>query len=69
MNRPPLNINWEIPLSEWTIPLRYYRGWTIEFSIKTEKFSCPLLCLFDFNCTADLEKAIDRAIQYREKGN
>jgi hypothetical protein len=68
MNRPPFKIDWNIPLVDWEIPFKYYRGWDVQFSIKREKFDSPTLCLFNFNCVADLEKAIDRAIEYREKG-
>lgn len=64
-NKPPFQVP---DISNWIIPLRYYRGWTIEFSVKTEKFNSALLCLFNFNSVADLEKAMDRAIQYRETG-
>lgn len=68
MNRPPFQIDWNTPISNWEIPLRYYRGWTIQFSVAREKFDCPMFSLFNFNSVADLEKAIDRAIQYRETG-
>lgn len=64
-NKPPFQID----VSNWEIPLRYYRGWTIQFSVSREKFDCPILCLFNFNSIADLEKAMDRAIQYRDTGN
>ena len=58
----------QIDVSDWRIPLRYYKGWTVEFSVATEKFNSPLLCLFEFSSAADLELAIDRAVQYRETG-
>ncbi len=64
MNKPPFQID----VSNWDIPLRYYRGWTVEFSVGKESFNCPILCLFNFSNTKDLEKAIDRSIDYREKG-
>jgi hypothetical protein len=63
-NRPPFQID----VSDWEIPLRYYKGWAILFSVKREKFDCPILCLFNFNSVADLEKAVDRAIEYRNTG-
>lgn len=69
MNKPPFEIPWNEPFSNWEIPLRYYRGWTIQFSISREKFDCPMFCLFNFNSVADLEKAIDRSIEMREKLN
>ena len=56
----------EIPVQ---IDLRFYHGWTETFNTQTEKFSSALLCLFNFSSSTDLELAIDRAIQYREKGN
>jgi len=56
-----------IDTSDLIVPLRYYKGWNIEFSTKTEKFNCPILCLFGFNSVADLEKAIDFALVMREK--
>ncbi len=49
------------------IKLRYYKGWTIEFNIKTESFQCPLLNLFNFSCVRDLENAADIQIQNRNK--
>lgn len=52
--KPKLEV--EIPLE---IPLRYYRGWTINFNTKTETFASPCLCLFGFLTSKDLEKAID----------
>ena len=64
MNKPPFTID----VGDWEIPLRYYKGWNIVFVVKTETFSSPILCLFGFSNTKDLEKAIDRAIEYREKG-
>ena len=64
VNKPPF----QITVENWEIPLRYYRGWTVVFVVRTESFSCPILCLYGFSNTKDLEKAIDRAIEYREKG-
>jgi hypothetical protein len=58
----------EIETANWEIPLRYYKGWTINFCVVDESFNCPILCLFGFSNTRDLEKAIDRALQYRETG-
>jgi hypothetical protein len=53
----------EIPdISNWIIPLRYYKGWTIDFNVARETFACPLLCLYSFDSVKDLEKAIDRTI-------
>jgi len=49
------------------IPLRYYRGWQIEFNIKTESFQCPMFCLFGFSNARDLELAVDKAIETRNK--
>jgi len=46
-----------------SIPLRYYRGWTIEFRIKTEKFDSPMLCLFGFNSVKELENAMDEVLK------
>jgi hypothetical protein len=54
----------------WEIPLRYYRGWTVVFSVASESFSCPLLCLFNFSNSRDLERAIDKALECRaERGS
>ena len=64
MNKPPFQID----VSTWEIPFKYYRGWDIQFSVPREKFDSPILCLFNFASVADLEKAIDRAISYRETG-
>ena len=47
------------------IPLRCYRGWTIEFNAAREHFQCPFLCLFDFDSVKELEKAADLAIKRR----
>jgi hypothetical protein len=58
----------QIDTSNLEIPLRYYKGWTIVFRTSREDFNCPLLCLFGFSNSKDLEKAIDRALEYREKG-
>ena len=66
MNRPPFEIPWDESMSNWEIPLRYYRGWTIQFSVRREKFDCPMFSLFNFNSVGDLEIAMDRAIQYRD---
>jgi hypothetical protein len=65
MNRPPFQIPFDEPFSNWEIPLRYHKGWTIQFSIKREKFDCPILCLFNFNSVAELETAIDYALVRR----
>ena len=64
MIKPPFQID----VSNWEIPFKYYRGWAIEFRVKTENFACPILSLFNFNSVCDLEKAIDRAIEYRNTG-
>jgi len=57
----------EIDTASLTIPLRYHRGWTIEFTTATatEKFNCPLLSLFGFVSVGDLEKAIDCKLSKR----
>ena len=55
----------EIDTTALTIPLRYYRGWTIEFTTATEKFNCPLLSLFGFVSVVELEKAIDCKLSKR----
>ena len=47
------------------IPLRYYRGWTIEFNPATENFQCPVLCLFNYASVKELETAADAAIERR----
>jgi hypothetical protein len=57
----------EIDTADLLIPLRYYKGWGIEFTTKTERFNSPLLCLFGFHSVADLEKAIDYALEMRAK--
>jgi hypothetical protein len=57
-----------IPTNNLVIPLRYYRGWTIEFSVKTESFNCPMLCLYGFDSTKNLEKAVDFALWKRDGG-
>ncbi len=62
MNNKP---KFQIDVAGWEIPLRYYKGWSIEFHVATESFACPVLCLFKFSNTADLERAIDRALEYR----
>jgi len=59
----------EIDTSDLTIPLRYYKGWVIQFTTRTEKFNSPVLGLFGFSSIADLEKAIDYALEMREKNN
>ena len=56
-----------IETADLVVPLRYYRGWRIEFSVKTERFDSPILCLFGFSSVADLEKAMDYAIDQRSK--
>lgn len=58
----------EIECSEMIIPLRYYKGWIIEFRVKTERFDCPFLSLFGFLSVPDLEKAIDSVLERRNKG-
>lgn len=67
--KKPINnkMKLEIDTADLTIPLRYYKGWTIEFSTKTEKFNSPILCLFGFSSVCDLEKAIDYALEQRNK--
>jgi len=55
----------EIDTSDLVIPLRYYKGWTIDFRTKTETFNCDILCLYGFSNSKDLEKAIDFAISKR----
>ena len=55
----------EIDTASLTIPLRYYRGWTIEFTTATEKFNSPLLSLFGFVSVVELEKAIDCKLSKR----
>jgi hypothetical protein len=57
----------EINTEDLVVPLRYYKGWRIEFSVKTERFDSPILCLFGFSSVADLEKAMDYALAMREK--
>jgi len=57
----------KIDTSDLEIPLRYYKGWNIEFRTKTESFCSPVLCLFGFSNTKDLEKAIDFALEQRAK--
>jgi hypothetical protein len=57
----------EINTEDLVVPLRYYTGWRIEFSVKTERFDSPILCLFGFSSVADLEKAMDYAIDQRSK--
>jgi hypothetical protein len=47
--------------------LRYYKGWNIEFTTKTERFNSPILGLFGFSSVIDLEKAIDYALEMRSK--
>ena len=57
----------EINTEDLIIPLRYYKGWRIEFSVKTERFDSPILGLIGFSSVADLEKAMDYALAMREK--
>ena len=57
----------EINTEDLVIPLRYYKGWRIEFSVKTERFDSPILGLIGFSSVADLEKAMDYALAMREK--
>jgi hypothetical protein len=57
----------EIDTSDLTIPLRYYKGWEIQFTTRTERFNSPVLCLFGFSSVVDLEKAIDFALLKREE--
>ena len=56
-----------IETADLVVPLRYYRGWRIEFSVKTERFDSPVLGLIGFSSVADLEKAMDYALAMREK--
>lgn len=60
-------MNMLIDTADLTIPLRYYKGWNIEFTTKTERFNSPILGLFGFSSVVDLEKAIDYALEMREK--
>lgn len=55
----------KIDTSNLEIPLRYYKGWTVVFSTRTETFSSPILCLFGFLSAKDLETAMDFAIAKR----
>jgi hypothetical protein len=57
----------EIDTADLTIPLRYYKGWEIQFTTITERFNCPVLCLFGFSSVQDLEIAIDYALENRSK--
>ena len=57
----------EIETAGLEIPLRYYKGWNIVFRVNTETFESPILCLYGFSNTKDLEKAIDQAIKQRVK--
>lgn len=57
----------EIDTSDLTIPLRYYKGWEIQFTTRTERFNSPVLGLFGFSSVIDLEKAIDFALLKREE--
>ena len=61
------NMKMEIDTGDLTIPLRYYKGWDIEFTTRTERFNSPILCLYGFSSVADLEKAIDYALEMRAK--
>jgi hypothetical protein len=56
------NMKMLIDTTDLTIPLRYYKGWNIEFTTKTERFNSPILGLFGFSSVADLEKAMDYAL-------
>ncbi len=56
-----------IETADLVVPLRYYKGWRIEFSVKTERFDSPILGLFGFSSVIDLEKAIDYALEMRSK--
>ncbi len=58
-----------VPTTDLTIPLRYYRGWNIEFTTKNERFNSPLLSLYGFQSAADLERAIDYALERRGQKN
>ena len=60
-----MKIEIEIPRE---IRLRYHNGWCVVFFTVTERFFSPILCLFGFLSIPDLEKAIDRAIEYRKTG-
>lgn len=55
----------KIPTKDLVLPLRYYKGWDIEFVAATETFQSPLLCLYGFQSSKDLEKAMDFAIAKR----
>lgn len=57
----------QIDTSNLEIPLRYYRGWDIQFHVKTESFCCPFFSLYRFSSVKDLEKAIDFAIVKRNE--
>ena len=57
----------EINTEDLVIPLRYYKGWRIEFSVKTERFDSPILGLFGFNSVVDLENAMDYVLAIRAK--
>ena len=61
------NMKMLIDTTDLTIPLRYYKGWNIEFTTKTERFNSPILGLFGFSSVIDLEKAIDYALEKRAK--
>ncbi len=61
------NMKMLIDTTDLTIPLRYYKGWNIEFTTKTERFNSPILGLFGFSSVIDLEKAIDYALEMRSK--
>ncbi len=56
-----------IETADLIVPLRYYKGWRIEFSVKTERFDSPVLGLFGFNSVVDLENAMDYALAIRAK--
>lgn len=59
--KPPFVIS----VQDWEIPLRYYKGWDIVFTVKTETFSSPILSLYGFLSAKDLEAAMDFAIAKR----
>jgi len=42
------------------IILRYYKGWPIVFSSKHETFNCPILSLYGYSSSADLQKTVDK---------
>ena len=64
-NSSPSPMFLQISTANLEIPLRYYKGWNIIFSTNTETFSSPILSLFGYSNTKDLEKAMDFAIEKR----